>query len=72
MYLKVNQDTGSGGMILADNIKVIDLAELQFIENALSARLSEIEKLKKFFNENHQKILWLNTENDKKLKYDII
>ena len=31
---------------MADNIKVIDLAELQFIENALSARLSEIEELK--------------------------
>jgi len=33
---------------LADKINVMDLVELQFIENALSARFTEIEKLKNY------------------------
>lgn len=33
-------------MILADKVNVMDMVELQFIENAISARFVEIEKLK--------------------------
>ena len=45
--LKVIQGTELGGMILADaKTNIVDLVELQFIENALSARFSEMEKLK--------------------------
>ena len=33
---------------MADKINVMDLVELQFIENALSARFTEIEKLKNY------------------------